>query len=351
MKAKIKLALLSLAILSLNSCENSDIDSSYVLQTNENIKNNEDLQIVKETFNYLKSNSSEEIKANFVDENAKEVSLKEEIAKLFDPANHPCSLPNRIASKLKRAKEEGKPWAPKIVRDQILELPETVLYIPRNSITSILHLVTIKKQDNSSFKWPVKAPSYDELNIDDFVLTGDYNSFFYSLDCSGYVNAAIEASASVPGADIKTVAKTSLTTQNSMFVAGGVIVSPLSAAYYGNLVEMDTISRIKILEAILLVPNTSDNDIIEMPISFEAVWASKTGSSSFNGSGDITAKGAGGFATAQVSANASAGGSISRKSKFSAFNTYVSKTHPIEHPTVITISNVKAILRNLKNAH
>ena len=372
--------ILCIFILMHNSCNDSEkdiskVDSSFVLQTNDSIKNKQALNLLKEKINSFTIEENTEVQeleqtksqtteveelgltksqtTKGASEKAIFVSLKDEVAKLFDPENHPCSLPAKIAKKLRNSKNAGEPWIPKFVNNYISKMPDTVLYIPRQSISNILHTVTIKKIDsNHSFIYLVSgSPTYNDLNVEDFILSG-YDSFLYSLDCSGYLNAAIEGSATIPGADINAAAKSALETQNSMFIGGGIIVSPLCAAYYGNsLVSMDTLTRIRILSALSNIPNASDNDIVDINYTYDAVWASKTGTSSFNGEADIKTSGGAGFGVAKISISASAGGAISRKSKFSSFNTYITKDQPLINPEEITISQIKTRIQDLKSKH
>ncbi|MBN8785963.1 MAG: hypothetical protein J0I84_02605, partial [Terrimonas sp.] len=340
----VSLAILILILVSHSSCNNSDsddstnIDSGFLIKTNESIKNRQTLANINQRitafrFDETLESSNKKSTLSFTNEDVKIVSLKSEVGKLFDPENHPCSLPEKIAKKLKKTNADGKPWAPKFVAAHIAEMPDSVIYIPRQSISNLLHWISVKKQgSNAEIKKLVTAsPTYDNLNVEDYVLSG-FNSFFYSLDCSGYLNAAIEGSGAVPGADIKSVAKSALETQNSMFIGGGVILSPLNAAYYGKKVTINTPTRLNILNALIAtineIANISDNDIVILNPAYDAVWASKIGASSFNGKADLKTSGGVGIGIAQISASASGGGSISRKSSFSNFNTYITKEHP-----------------------
>lgn len=361
--------ILFVILLIYSSCNNpnsdaedsASIDTSYLLQANDTIKNKQTLDEIRQRITALRF--SETLKSgqkkstlSFSDEDVKIVALKSEVGKLFDPENHPCSLPEKIAKKLKKTIADGKPWAPKFVAAHIVEMPDSVIYIPRQSISNLLHWITVKKQGSNTetMKLVTNSSTYDNLNVEDFVLSG-FNSFFYSLDCSGYLNAAIEGSAAVPGADIKSVAKSALETQNSMFIGGGVILSPLSAAFYGKKVTIDTITRLNILNAMLStineIPNISDKDIVLLNPAYDAVWASKIGASSFNGKADLKTSGGAGIGVAQISASASGGGSISRKSSFSNFNTYITNEHPLEDTNEFSVAQIKAVIQSLRSYH
>ncbi|MGG1924015.1 hypothetical protein AB1278_19620 [Chryseobacterium sp. NRRL B-14798] len=343
-----KLALICACILIHHSCQNAS-----VVNKSENIVNSINLDHIKDKINLIAINENilrDTITVVNLQPNniGIDVNLRAEIFKLFDPENHPCKLPSKITKKLKDLKDGGNPWAPEFVLSHIAQMPITAIYIPRESISNILHRVTIKKSNvANNFSWLViSSPTYNELNVEDYILSG-YNSFFYSLDCSGYLNAAIGASGATPGADIKVAAESALITQNSMFVGGGVVISPLLAAYYGNLVTMDKSLRINILTALMAIPNIADDDIIEMDLSFDAVWSSKTGSSSFNGKADLKANVGANIGLAQISSSAGGGGAVARKSTFSNFNTYITKEAPVRSPQPITVLQIRKVLRDL----
>jgi hypothetical protein len=359
MKTRILLIHLSTLILLLfSSCKNSNpedegempISEEFILKTDESIKNNDflaDMIANIESMPFDQASSDE----NVLD-GAKIDTLEKVVGELFDPSKNPCPIPQKVAKKLKKLNEDQKAyWAPRFVKDHISKMPLTVLHIPRRSLNFILHYVTVKKSNGSSFKYLVsRAPSYQNLEVDKFIVTS-IDHFFYSLDCSGYLNASIEGSGAVPGADIKAVAKSALETQNSIFIGGGVVLSPLCAAFYGDGFDdthSDSLMRKAILKSIVAIPNTSDSDTLDINLSFDAVWASKEGKSSFNGRAEVRSGANAGFGIASVSASASSGGSISRKSEFSNFDTYVLTSHSLSKPSFITFKQVKDLLATFK---
>lgn len=274
------------------------------------------------------------------------VDLKAEVSILFDPENGFCTLPKKVAKSLKDLKKEGKSWAPAYVTSFVNELPDSAIYLPGRGVTVLLHSIEIKPATGGSYNWIVMgAPTFGDSNIERFLATEGFNSFFYSLDGSGYLNAAIEASAAVPGADINTCAKSALENKKSMFISGGYLISPIAAAIYGSSagLELDTLERVKILRAIESIPGILPEDTVVVTSSYEAIWMSKEGSSNFNGSAVVKGNAGIGVGVASFSANSEAGGTLSRKCSFTSYKTYFTdrKINPDIKP--VTIAEVRTL--------
>lgn len=358
-------------IIGLSSCETEEeISDEFILKTNSELKNQEDLKILNselstindfmtrdfsDTESFIPNDKNLELfnnfKTSFAGIESRTVSLKSEVSVLFDPDKTQCALPRKVTKKLKKLKEKGKSWAPDFIVNFIKELPDSATFLPRTSVSVLLHSVVIKSNDGSTRTWTTfDSPTFDNLNIGQFILKEGFDSFIYSLDCSGYLNAAIEGSATVPGADIKTSAKSALDKQNSMFIGGGILVSPLAAAFYGSTigVKLDTAQRIKVLKSITSMPLVLDTDSIIFSNSYEAVWASNDGTSSFNGEAQFQGAAGGGIGVAQVSANAGGGGSISRESSYSTFKTYFTSRKVVSDLRPFTIKQVKSMISTLE---
>lgn len=278
------------------------------------------------------------------------VNLKEAVAKLFDPDNQPCSLPKRISKKLEKFKEQKKMWAPQYVVTQLNQMPDSALLMQGAALTTLLHTVKIIHQnkivENSII---IGAPTYRTINISNYIVPG-YNTFGYSLDCSGYLNAAIDGSATLPGADMTAKAGAAITDQNSMFVGGGIVISPLYAAYFGETsgVKLDTATRIAILQAIDDKPEIQATDSIELAMSYDVVWASSSGGSSFNGKADISTKGSIGIGVAQIQGTSDGNTSITRSSSFSNFDTYLTNWEPLSKPIDVNKQMIENVIKSLK---
>lgn len=363
MKTRLVL-LLSIAAF-FNACQSdSEVSGKFILETNSQLNNQEDLTAIKADLDTLKWLGEKVILDNSMTDtismpidtdkllivNYKKILLKNEINELFDPENKFCELPKKVKRSLNKLKTEGKSWAPEYVVNHVKDLPDTAFYIPRTSISALLHTVTIKSTDGTSRSFPVLgAPTFKKLDVERFVIKEGYNSFFYSLDCSGFLNAAIEGSGAIPGADIKTSAKSAMERKKSMFIAGGIIISPLSAAFHGNGLgtNLDTLERKMILKEIILIPDISDSDIIYAAVSYEAIWMSNEGSSSFNGEANFGGGMRQGIGIASISGSVETGGTVSRNSSFSAYKTYITQRKIIPDLKPFTIQDVKNKLQTL----
>jgi hypothetical protein len=283
--------------------------------------------------------------------NSKYVVLHDEIVNFFDPENQNCPLPEKIKNKLLKLRNDNTPWIPKYISEQIGTINEDVLYLPGSSLNNLLHFIILKRQKGQPIKWTLQgANTYKFFQIENFIQTTNYNSFIYNLDCSGFLNAALEGSSTVPGADINIAARAALESQSSMFIAGAVILSPIGAAYYGSdlNVNLDTLSRIQVLQSVLNIDNITDTDTLDIPLSYQVIWTSKSGKSGFNGKAQFAANAGAGFGIAQFKSSTNANGSISRTSSYDSYDTYLTSYRPIDFPTKLTIKNLKDKLKLLK---
>jgi hypothetical protein len=369
---KLYVASICFLVIGLYGCSSEEeISKEFILETNSKIENQEGLKFlgselsainsfIETDFNDNKSlvlNNTDlklfnSFKSSFTGIESRTVSLKAEVSILFDPEKTQCALPKKVARKLKKLRDEGKSWAPSFVVNFMKELPDSATFLPRTSVSVLLHTVEIKSNDGSTRTWTTfDSPTFNNLSIDKFILKEGFDSFIYSLDCSGYLNAAIEGAATVPGADIKASAKSALDKQNSMFIGGGVLVSPLATAFYGSTigVDLDTAARLGVLKSIISMPLVQDTDSIIFSNSYEAIWASNDGTASFNGEAQFQGNAGGGVGVVQVSANAGGGGSISRESSYNTFKTYFTSRKVISDLRPFTIAQVKSMITTLED--
>ncbi|MEL6811725.1 MAG: hypothetical protein AAFP76_10360 [Bacteroidota bacterium] len=276
---------------------------------------------------------------------ASKIRLIDEVTKLFDPDNSSCELPKKVERRLAGLKKKNQNWAPEEVTRYVDNLPEYGYSLSGKSINILMHTVEIKPADGSDkWNWPLlESPTYENFDLNNYIAKSGFNSFMYSLDCSGYLNAAIEASATIPGADIKSKAQSALTNQNSLFIGGGVLISPIASAYYNNAfgVSLTDDQRKKILDAIIKIPNVKDDDQIIVSSSFDAIWYSDNGTSSFNGKANIGGAGGFGIGVLNITTTSNAGGNFSRQSSFTSFNTFFTNRKLIPNLKPFSIKDVK----------
>jgi hypothetical protein len=345
-----------IASVFLISCTQLSSTSTFTVETDSNIDNSDELleiQNLVETINQPIHSINKGLKDNFSSEliETKKVLLKTEIEALFDPENKFCELPASVVKQLRKLKKNNKSWVPEYVSKFSRDLPDSAMSMQGTSISVLLHMIKIQSENGKNRDFILLgSPTFKNLVIEDYVLKEGFNSFFYTLDCSGYLNAAIQGSGAVPGSDIKASAKSALDKQRSLFIAGGVLVSPIAAAYYGNSlgVNLDTITRIKILEELSTIPDINNNDSIIVTASYQAIWMSNEGNTSFNGESDFTGKGGMGIGVASVSVNSESGVTLSKKSSYSFYKTYFTNKTVISALKPFTILDVKNKIETLR---
>lgn len=346
------------------SCNNSknEINSEFAFQPNLDstnvdtlaqinsifnsaINNKATLQLIGQSISSLTNkNIANNLQLLMAVERPSLVNVKDSIAKLFDPDLQPCPLPENIVKKLKKYKDKDQAWVPKDLVNHLKGMPDKALYFDGKDVPLLLHTIKIKHSNNLLDTVIVLgSPTIKNLDVTDFIWPG-INNFGYTLDCSGLLSASIQGTLTVPGSDITTKAGAAFDQQKSMFVGGGVIISPLYAAFFGESsgVDLSKELRSQILKAITEAPGVTANDAVELVMSYEVVWASSKGEQGFNGSSNLAGKGAVGIGIAQASSNVGVSGTVSRKSNFSSFETYVTGRQRLNAPAQVTIASINA---------
>jgi hypothetical protein len=279
------------------------------------------------------------------------VSVKDSVAKLFDPDLQPCIIPEKVLNKLKKYKKDKESWVPKELAKLIGGMPDKALYMKGTGLTVVLHTVNVKHVNNTMETIIIiGAPTFSAITLGDWVSKASDNNFGYTLDCSGMLSAAIAGTATVPGADIKTAAASSMDKKSSLFVGAGVVISPLYTAYYGDAssVKMSSVDRIAILTALINTPGINDTDDIELVMSYEVIWSSSKGEQGFNGSASFYGKGGLGVGIAQVSGSSDISGTVSRSSTYGSFDTYLTGRQRLNSPGHVTLNNIRSLIQQLR---
>jgi hypothetical protein len=267
------------------------------------------------------------------------------LSNLFDPSAGHCSLPKRVLHKLQK---DGN-WIPNSLQAELQKMPDSLIAINGVGLTPLLNYIEVVHKDKS--KKPVLvagSPTFRTLDYENYITPG-FNTFAYSLDCSGYLNDEIQLSGVVPGNDITAAAKASLDNKYSMFVGKGIVISPLYAAYVGSAsgIQLDTANRILILEAIENLPDIHPSDSIIINMSYEVLWTSDNGSSSLNGDANFGGKSSLGLGVINFASSGSASTSISREVSFSSFDVYLT-SRILNEPIETNLESINKLLARLK---
>jgi hypothetical protein len=278
----------------------------------------------------------------------------------FSPENNRCSLPDKLIKKVKKDPN----WVPQGLAQLARRIPaKEVAHVEQADVKVILHTVTYKENPTDATKPPVElvitgSSTYLALDPMPFIDTNKPH-FLYSLDCSGYLNAAVSVSAGLTSAQIKSGAKTALTSKSSAFVARASLFPPVAVAMdpknTPSSIETRVSSRLRIdlLYAIFaaLPSNAADTGEISAPRRIDVLWSSNSGSQTFQGEADFSASGSGSIGVVGIEGGASAGLSLARKSEFVDYDTYLIEASSLP-ARPLAVSELRArITREVGEAH
>jgi len=356
-----KVLLLLLTICILYSC-----DEKQTISEIKSISGNSNTELISETLKSLNDFKNEN-EVKLFDEKGKigeEVDLYKELLTLFNTDNFDCGCDEKLKRKLRRYKPKNKEddesgFIPKVVLNNALYTDKAIL-LDRSGSSILAHGFQYEKQtgDKSKLLFARNSPTVEKFSESDYIENNPntYDHFLYTLDCSGFLSAAVSATVGVSKNSIKASANAASKSDKSLIVLGGVMYSPLYQAYIGDgaFSKNDSITksiRIKILESILsAIPNQeqTDNTQVFINTNFQVILTSNSGTSSFNGEAKLGITGGVGFGIGSVSGEGQAEGSVQRKSSFSRYKTYLTETNVNAEPNEITILSIKNKINTLK---
>lgn len=276
------------------------------------------------------------------------VDLKLELANLFNPENFSCSIPKKIQSKIK---EDGS-WFPQGLNSLLTNVNPTVRKLSGQTSAVLLNTGFLISGSTESEFIAIGSPTYQNLSIEQF-LDSPRNNSMYSLDCSGYLNAALSVSIKVPKIELGSQASASLDKGASIMVARAHVYSPIFMAlhpkYSAGAISMTEYQRLFVLSAINgAIGNAKDDDKIYSPQEFDIIWTSNTGKSGFNGTAKFKSNVGAGLGVGSVELSADGGATFSRKSDYNDYNTYVLDTIVVSQTIQpLPVSELRKEMENL----
>ena len=283
-------------------------------------------------------------------------TLRSELMSLF--TTNGCDLPQRLVAKLKQTTNEAGVIPPELIG--LLgrsALDGQLQKFPDRTANAVLHTVTVPSGADSSRQLSlVGAESYRKRSASDFI-DSEATDFAYTMDCAGYLSAALSTKFEVPMAQLSMASEGALKNQRAMIVMRGHVFSPAAAAMnpaIGGAALTDR-QRVDLLYAII-AEVISDGDNRKAPASddtpvtawrkIDAVWTSNSGTSSMTGKASIAGSGnVGAAGLASVSASVGAGGAVSRQITFKSFNTYILDSKVLE-PVQRKLGRLKILLKD-----
>ncbi len=290
-----------------------------------------------------------------------EVDLYKELVKLFDPDNFDCGCQGRLKKAIKKIKPKNKDvegFVPKVVQKNAL-IADKVLLLEKSAGTNVLaHLFQYKANGGqiSKYLFARNSSSVESFDSKKYLETNPqaYPHFCYTLDCTGFVAAAVNATAGVSAASVKTSASVAVNSEKSLFVLGGLIYSPLYLAFKGQKhFATDTVARIDALKAVLAeIPadDRSGDTEVFLNANYHVLFASNSGKSSFNGEGNLSGAGNASFGFGSVGGQVDGSGSMKRESSYTKYNTYIIDKNIQVIPETLTVGGIDSLIQSLQGS-
>jgi len=248
-------------------------------------------------------------------------------------ATSSCELPQTLAKQLGR-----KPFVPDdlgaALRTQRLQ-DTSIQKVQGLGIRGVLHTVSIidpSKQDQPPQHIRlVGATTYASVDPSSLI-DPNADNLMFTLDCTGYLNAALSTQSNIPGAEIQLAARAARNTSRSMLIVRARVFSPVAIALNPALApanyQMSSATRADILfsaanEAAQSARDITDSFLVVAWRQQDLLWMSNRGSSALQGSGSFTANSAAGLGVVSLQGSVDAGVRASREVRFAAFDTYM----------------------------
>lgn len=293
------------------------------------------------------------------------VDLYNEMLELFNPDKLNCNLSDRLKTRLKESKRETKDkdgYVPDLVVNNISQYKE-VIKVGDRGANILLHYFTFQKTDGSESDPIISKETPTQKN---FKLTSHidnqaegYESFYFTMDCSGFFSASAKVAFSggflgIGKASLAAEGERTINQNQSILVIRALMKSPLYAAYDGSHIfkisestavdEKKSIlkNRIQTLQGILdaiPTPDQIDDRKVYLNANYEAVITSNKGNYGFNGNGSINSNVDVNFVSIQGSMETK--NSVSRKAEFSNFDSYILKANMDVQVDDVTVKKIK----------
>ncbi|MCH7341974.1 hypothetical protein LZ017_01050 [Pelomonas sp. CA6] len=284
--------------------------------------------------------------------------LMGEIDALF--LNTGCLLPEGIRNKIRKANRSS--FVPEDLEQLVTAKQLSGIAIQKiadTSIQGVLHTTAIDKPDEPGKISVIRLASADLYASADpsRLIDASKSSFAYTLDCTGYMNAALAAGANF-GAELRSTADANLKLKRSIMVARARLFSPVAIALEPALAPASYVQepreRIDLLYAVatqLLVhhPTIPDDYKVASWSQQDLLWTASGGASALQGEAAFSVSGNAGLGVATLQSALGAGMSLSREIRFSSYNTYIlGSTQSGNMPPIVrTFGAIRATLTEL----
>lgn len=305
--------------------------------------------------------------------------LQGQIDSMF--ANISCKLPAKLKKKLDENKANASDAAAKnkpFVPNDLLELlnrhgifARKVASVSEDKIQAVLTRVFFVDSEGKPSKIiPLTgATAFDALDVDGHRYTGR-GDIGYSLDCSGYLTAALSVAGKWSffsgGVDLSNESKAVLEGKESILLASARYYSPSAIAFNPGLVNENTRNRIvsarssiDILVAILIATNKDwiksnntsipESTLIAAPATVRVLWLASSKTSKTQGEVDMSV-GANGFGVLKTENAAKT--SLARSLSYSDYRTFIldDADDVVPESPALKYENIRSLVKELIKA-
>lgn len=264
-----------------------------------------------------------------------------------------CKLPDKISNKIK--KDRG--FLPPKVKEFFFQgddknntdFPKVVGKLQGKGIEYLLHNIDIKKKTNSFFSndiydYPL---SFEGFELTDFI-AARANTFFYTIDCQGYFNAALAVHGGLSFlSNIQGEASSNMNETSTTMIGYATVVNPFAAAYFNDVPgvkKLDPTKRIQILNKIVSIEGIEDNDVINYITAYNCLFTTKDSKNNLNGRVNLNVE----LHTPPINASVGSGMELTRKIEFSFFETYFSQDTYFSGRNSFSVKQVKDLITKLE---
>jgi hypothetical protein len=248
-----------------------------------------------------------------------QVMLGDELSTFFGQLG--CVLPPKAKKKLESS---GRTWLPPALFSRIPNV--SVTKVPDTYVRAQLHAVRFSGDTEPTVL--EGAPTYGIIDPLRTIIPDTTNAVF-TQDCSGYLNAALAASAGVPAAEVKSAASTAMTSNSSatiiyaqMYSLAGLAMRP--ETYPSMLVRLGDTERIGLLWAMHSAKlDAPDTMTVTATHGIKMVSTMRSTSASLQGTASLDARAGATAGSMAVSGDVSSGFTATRTFRSDAYATYL----------------------------
>lgn len=279
------------------------------------------------------------------------VKLSDELFTFFN--NNGCNIPKDLRDKV--TKNGNTNLIPEDLRGMLgSEMNTMVQKIDGKNVNGVLHSVQFQLPGQAiETMRTTNADTYDTLNAMSLVDT-NFSSFAYTMDCSGFLNTAIQAAGGIKSNQAEAAAKLALAAKKSMVAVRAAVFSPIALAINPDIkdrltrAERTSLVYSLITEVLGRQPAAPDDTVITAWRQVALMWTSNQGSSSFQGTATFNGSSEFGAGIVSAGGNLSSGSVVGRNISFSNFDTYVIDA-ALDKPVTATLKDLYAAVETLVN--